>query len=85
MKNNKQQRIRRRKPRYHAMDVILAIMAVLLIAFTVAMIILFVKYQAVPDTLITAFFSAFGAEGGFMAVIMVAKKLTENKNDEESS
>ena len=72
----------KRAKKVHTMDVILAIMAVLLVAFTICMVVLFVLYQQVPDTLITAFFSAFGAEGGFMAVIMVAKKIREGRTDE---
>ena len=72
-------RLKRR--RKHTMDIILTIMAVLLVTFTVCMVYLFIRFQQVPDTLITCFFSCFGAEGGFMAVIMVAKKLTE-KNEE---
>ena len=70
-----------RKKSLHTMDVILLIMALLLVAFTITMIVLFCIYQQIPDTLVTAFFSAFGAEGGFMAVIMVTKKITENKDE----
>lgn len=66
----------------NTMDKILMIMAILLILFTIAMIVIFCLYQAVPDSLVTAFFTAFGAEGGFCAVIMVAKKITENRNDD---
>jgi hypothetical protein len=36
----------------------------------------------VPDTLVNCFFACCGSEGGFMAVIMVAKKLKEGKNEE---
>ena len=72
---------RRREP-MHTMDIILAIMGAAIALFTVAMIVLFCVYQQVPDTLITAFFSCFGAEGGFMAVIMVAKRIKEDKNEE---
>ena len=63
------------------MDVILAVMGVAILLFTVAMIVLFCVYQQVPDTLVTAFFGCFGAEGGFMAVIMVAKKIKEKETD----
>lgn len=73
---------RRRKEPVHAMDVILAVMGVAILLFTVAMIVLFCVYQQVPDTLVTAFFGCFGAEGGFMAVIMVAKKIKEDRNEE---
>ena len=73
---------KRRRRRRHTMDIILIIMGVLLVAFTVCMVYLFIRFQAVPDALISSFFATFGAEGGFMAVIMVAKKLTEGKDEE---
>lgn len=63
------------------MDLILLIMAVAIGIFTIAMVILFCIFQSVPDTLITAFFSCFGAEGGFMAMIMVTKRWRQG-NDE---
>lgn len=75
-------RTKRRRRRKHTMDIILIIMGVLLVAFTVCMVYLFIRFQAVPDVLISSFFATFGAEGGFMAVIMVAKKLTEGKDEE---
>ena len=73
---------RNRLAKRHTMDVILAIMGVAILTFTVTMIILFCVYQSVPDTLINCFFACCGSEGGFMAVIMVAKKLKEGKNEE---
>lgn len=72
---------RKVKTKIHTMDIILAIMALAILLFTIVMIVLFSMYQQVPDTLITAFFGCFGAEGGFMAIIMVAKKITEGKNE----
>jgi hypothetical protein len=64
------------------MDVILALMGVAILTFTVTMIILFCVFQSVPDELVRCFFACCGSEGGFMAVIMVAKKLKEGKNEE---
>lgn len=63
------------------MDTILILMGLFLFAFTIAMIVIFIKYQAVPDTLITSVFACFGAEGGFMAVIKTAK--LKNEKEEE--
>ena len=73
---------KRRRNSYHTMDIILAIMGVAILTFTVTMIVLFCAYQAIPDTLVQCFFACCGSEGGFMAVIMVAKKLKEGKNEE---
>lgn len=54
---------------------------VLLIIFTIANLIIFCVKGSVPDTLVTSFFTAFGAENGFMALIMIVKKFTEKKGD----
>lgn len=63
------------------MNTILICMGLFLFVFTIAMIIIFIKYQAVPDTLITSVFACFGAEGGFMAVIKTAKLKNEKEED----
>ena len=70
---------RNRLEKRRTMDVILAIMGVAILTFTVTMIVLFCIYQSVPDTLVNCFFACCGSEGGFMAVIMVAKKIKEGK------
>lgn len=57
----------------HTMDLILVLMGAFLLVFTFIMIILFVAFQSVPDTLIMSVFACFGAEGGFMALIKSAK------------
>lgn len=74
---------KRRKAKIKTMDTILILMAAALILFTAVMIYLFICYQAVPDTLITCFFTAFGSEAGFMAVIQVSKVLKEDKHEDE--
>lgn len=66
----------------NTMNAILTCMGLFLFAFTIVMIIIFIKYQAVPDTLITSVFACFGAEGGFMAVIKTAK-LKKEKEEED--
>lgn len=63
------------------MNIILILMGLFLFIFTIAMIVIFIKYQAVPDTLITSVFACFGAEGGFMAVIKTAKLKNEKEED----
>lgn len=65
----------------NTMNTILVCMGLFLFVFTIAMIVIFIKYQAVPDTLITSVFACFGAEGGFMAVIKTAK--LKNEKEEE--
>lgn len=55
------------------MDIILIIVAILVIAFTVTMIFLFLRYAMVPDTLITCFYAAMASECGIMGWIKTAK------------
>lgn len=55
------------------MDIILIIVAVLVLAFTVTMILVFLKYAMVPDTLITCFYAAMASECGIMGWIKTAK------------
>ncbi len=66
----------------NTMNAILVCMGLFLFIFTIAMTIIFIRYQAVPDTLITSVFACFGAEGGFMAVIKTAK-LKKEKEEED--
>lgn len=73
---------RNRLEKRHTMDIILTLMGVAILTFTITMIVLFCVYQSVPDTLINCFFACCGSEGGFMAVIMVAKKLKEGKDED---
>ena len=55
------------------MDVILIIVGLCLAAFTVAMIVLFQIYGAIPDTLCTCVFAALGGECGIMGWIKTSK------------
>ena len=55
------------------MDVILVIVGLCLAAFTVAMIVLFQIYGAIPDTLCTCVFAALGGECGIMGWIKTSK------------
>jgi hypothetical protein len=75
-------RIRKRPSRKNkkigAMDVILVIVGISLLAFTVAMIQIFREYGAVPDTLVTCVFATLGGECGIMGWI----KTTKDRNKE---
>lgn len=55
-------------------DKALIFSAIMLVLFTVVMIVIFFIYQTVPDSLVVAFFSAFGLEGGYCAFIHKIKK-----------
>ena len=62
------------------MDIILVVMAVLLVAFTLKMILVFEQTGAIPDTLCTCVFAALGGECGVMGWIKTTKdKLTDRK------
>lgn len=70
------------------MDIILVIMGALIIAFTVTMIILYVKTGGVPDTLVGCFFGACTGEFGVMGWIKSTKdkylKRDIKKEDKDS-
>ena len=62
------------------MDIILVVMAVLLVAFTLKMILVFEQTGAIPHTLCTCVFAALGGECGVMGWIKTTKdKLTDRK------
>lgn len=61
-----------------AMNIILIIVGVSLLAFTITMIWIFKVYGAVPDTLITCVFATLGGECGIMGWI----KTTKDRNKE---
>ena len=56
-------------------------------AFTITMIVLFARYQAVPEPLILSFFAFWGVEGGALAWIKNCKtkhkKRKKPKDDKE--
>lgn len=68
------------KKKRKTMDIVLAVIAVVLIAFTVVMIVTFWHVGAVPDILITAVFGACLGEFGFMAWIKTTKDRLENQS-----
>lgn len=56
------------------MNVILVIVGVTLILFTLAMIFVFSRYGAIPDTLVTCVFAVCGGECGVMGWIKTTKE-----------
>lgn len=69
-------RKRRAKPKMKTSDMALVIVLTLAIIFTTVMVWLFVKYQSIPDTLVTCVFAALFGELGCLTYI---KKLKEKR------
>ena len=69
----------RRKKKITKMDVILIIIAVVLLAFTVTMIIIYINVGSVPDTLVTCVFATLGGECGAMAWIKTTKERKQER------
>jgi hypothetical protein len=69
----------------NTIDKILIGCAIAVIAFTVAMIVIFCIFQAVPDTLIDSFYSLFTGEAVITFCIWWIKKRysKEKENDRE--
>lgn len=55
------------------MDIILVIVGIMVVAFTITMIILYVKTGGIPDTLVGCFFGICGGECGVMGLIKHTK------------
>lgn len=70
------------KKKTGTMDKALFIVLVLAVVFTSVIIWLFIKYQEIPDTLVTCVFGALFGELGCLTYI---KKLKEKKRYEEES
>ena len=83
MENVRRKRRKRKsaaRKKLKTMDIILVVMAVLLVAFTLKMILVFEQTGAIPDTLCTCVFAALGGECGVMGWIKTTKdKLTDRK------
>ncbi len=71
------------KAKIGAMDVILIIVGISLLAFTVSMIITFKQQGAVPDTLVTCVFATLGGECGIMGWIKTSKERTKRENSRD--
>lgn len=74
-------RKRRTRRKAKTCDIALIIVLLLAIIFTSVTIWLFVKYQSIPDTLVTCVFAALFGELGCLTYI---KKLKENRTNSES-
>ena len=61
------------KKKQSMMDAVLVLIAVLLIAFIVAMIVIYCRFMSIPDTLCTCVFAACTGELGFMSLIQNSK------------
>lgn len=66
------------------MDVILVILAIIVIAFTITMIVIFVNTGSIPDTLVGCVFAACTGELGVMGWIKSTKDKYLNKELEEA-
>ena len=64
-------------------DKALIFSAIMLIVFTITMIVIFCNKGEVPDSLVVAFFGAFGLEGGYCAFIQKCKKDAKRPEAEE--
>lgn len=56
-----------------AMDRILIVLGVFLFCFIVAMVVIFIQKDSIPDTLVQCVFGACGLEGGVMGWIKTTK------------
>lgn len=64
----------KRKQHIKALDVALVIVAAVFVAFTAVMVITFWRFQQIPDTLATCFYSSCGIELVAAAWIETRKK-----------
>lgn len=67
------------------MDVVLVVLAVIVIAFTISMIVIFVDKGSIPDTLVGCVFAACTGELGVMGWIKSTKDKYLNKELEEAT
>lgn len=72
--------MRNRRKKLSGIDKVLIFSVVMLIVFTIINIILFINFQAIPDSLVVAFFSAFSIET-VNTVRIWKQKRNEGNND----
>lgn len=65
--------------RMGAMDRILIVLGVFLLCFIVAMVVIFIKKDSIPDTLVQCVFGACGLEGGVMGWIKTTKERRQDR------
>lgn len=73
---------RKKKKTFNKMDLFLLIDLILIIAFTVVMIWIYLKSYAIPDTLCTCVFGVLGGELGIMGWIKSNKEKAEARKQE---
>lgn len=61
------------------MDRILIVLGVFLLCFIVAMVVIFIKKDGIPDTLVQCVFAACGLEGGVMGWIKTTKERRQDR------
>lgn len=71
--SDKQRKPGRYRKRMGVMDKALLFVAVTLVLFTIAMIIIYVRYLSIPDTLCTCVFAALSGECGVLGIIKSIK------------
>ena len=64
---------------------VVAAMLISVAAFTVTMVVVFLKMGSVPDTLITAFFAFAGGEAGVLGLIRFSDAKYDNNDGPPSS
>lgn len=64
---------------------VVAAMLISVAAFTVAMIVVFLKKDAIPDTLVTAFFAFAGGEAGVLGLIRFSDSKYDNTDSRDDS
>lgn len=62
-----------------AMDRILIVLGVFLLCFIVAMVVIFIKKDSIPDTLVQCVFGACGLESGVMGWIKTTKERRQDR------
>lgn len=67
------------------MNIILIIIGVSLLIFTVAMVVIFIRYNSVPDTLITYVFITLGGECGVLGWIKTTKEKSHINSDDKEA
>lgn len=63
------------------LTIILMVVGILTILFTTSMIVLFYKFQSIPDTLCERFFTCVVGELGIAGAIQVVKTIFINKKE----
>ena len=72
------------KKNIKTLTIILMVVGILAILFTISMVILFYKFQSIPDTLCERFFTCVVGELGIAGVIQVVKTIFKNKTQTQT-